>query len=245
MNALKGFRLSRKKSNISFKPSLATAKRIFDHSKVFRELECKGSATVEYAIILPLAFACVFAVVCIFFSIYQQSLLQSLAEDAAESMARQWGYDPLPVDQINTGAYEWTTFKNREIYWNLKALVSDKKEAAIQSYVEERAKTLGLLKLLKDVPLTVTVAYSPGLPSMLQVNITARYQTVGAGVLKLLGIGEVLELRGRAETAVYDPKEMINTTDYVVQLFRQSKTFESFQKLVAPVKGILDKITSQ
>lgn len=210
----------------------------------------RGNATLEYIILLPIVFVCIFLCVFIFLILYQKTLIQNIAEDAAQSISRQWGYNPLPVGEISTGVYRKETYENREIYWHLKLLSNNKKEAAAKSYMEENSRNLGLLKRYKDhtgqaCEPEILVDLKPGIRSVLHVTVKAKYDMPAKGLLRLAGLKEYLLIEARAQAMVYDPKELINTTDYVYQLITESKFYEKFAEKIKLLKENLDKFLKE
>lgn len=215
-----------------------------------------GNATLEYAILLPTVFACVFAVITVFLVLTQKALIQNLAEDTAETLSRQWGYMSFLDEEMKSGIYKKTTYKEREIYWNLKLWNNEEKEKKAERYIKKRVIEMGPLKTFQPQKSTegnqknensyqdpsVLVKYTADLPSTLTVEIVANYIVPGAGVMKLLGMGDFLTIKGSAQGYVYDAKDMINTTDYVIQIFQGTKTYQLFMEKVKPLKDNLQKI---
>ena len=178
----------------------------------------KGSSTVECAILMPIILACVLLCIFIFMILYEKTLLQNYAEDVAMSLSRQWGYKPLPVDELETGVYKKETYEDREIYWQLKLLGNNKKELAAYEYIRDNTKTTGILKPYKDrtgkeVQNEISVDFTPGIPSTIQITIIAKYSTPAKPLLSLIGMNDYLIIEAKAKSTVYDPKDMINTTD--------------------------------
>lgn len=209
-----------------------------------------GHSTLEYTLLMPIILICVFICIVAFLILYQKALVQYIAEDAAQSLSRQWGYKPLPVDEINSGVYKRETYESREVYWNLKLLFGADKEKAAIEYLEKNIKDIGFLKLYvpeensgKSIDnLIVNVDIKPGIPAVLYVDIKAIYHMPMQNLFKLIGFGECLIVEGRAQSLVYDPKDMINTTDYVHQLVRSTDTYQKFMKKIEPLKKNLDKL---
>lgn len=209
-----------------------------------------GHSTLEYTLLIPIVLICVFICMVAFLILYQKALVQNMAEDAAQSLSRQWGYKPLPVDEISSGVYKRETYESREVYWNLKLLFGKKKEEAAIEYIEKNIEDLGLLKPYipeknsgKSIDnLIVNVDIKPGLPAVLYVDIKAVYHMPMQNLMQLIGFGKCLIIEGHAQSLVYDPKDMINTTDYVYQLIRTTDIYQSFMKKIEPLKKNLDKL---
>jgi len=213
----------------------------------------KGSTTLEYAILLPTVFACVFAVILVFLLLYQKAVIQNLAEETAESMSRQWGYKSVTDDEMSTGVYKKETYEEREIYWNLKIWENGGKEMKAGEYLRSRAAGAGPLQLFRKSPsggasetggssdaISIAVDYNAGFPSVLSVEIKALYTVPGAGLMRLVGMGDFVTVKGYAEANVYDAKELINTTDYCVQLLRNTKSYQIFKEKTASLKDGLN-----
>lgn len=210
----------------------------------------KGSSTVECAILMPIVLACVLLCIFIFIILYEKTLLQNYADDVAMSLARQWGYSPLPVDEIETGVYKKETYEDREIYWHLKVFGNKKKQDAAYEYIKKHSKSTGILEPYKDhegnvIDNVIIVDFTPGIPSKIQITINAKYNTPAKPLLKILGMDDYLMLGASAKSEVYDPKDMINTTDFVYQMVRETDTFAKFSEKIKPLKEKLDKFVKE
>ena len=98
----------------------------------------RGHSTLEYAVLMPIVLICVFICIEIFLIQYQKSVVQNIAEEAAQSLSRQWGYKPLPVDEISSGVYKRETYESMEVD-ELKLLFS-KKGGSCQGIYREKHK---------------------------------------------------------------------------------------------------------
>lgn len=210
----------------------------------------KGNTLLEYAILLPVIFACVVLCIYIFIIFYQKTLIQNIAEDTAQSISRQWGYKPLPTEEMTTGVYKKETYESREVYWHLKLLGNKKKESTAIVHIKDNTKNIGLLKpYINDKGQVsepeVIVDFKAGFPSVLHVNIRTMYNTPAKGLLKLIGFKEYLVIEGKAQALVYDPKDMINTTDYAYQIIRETKIYKKFIEKIKPLKANLDKFLKE
>ena len=216
----------------------------------------KGLATIEYAILIPLLLACVFVAIDVYIILYQRALIQNLAEECAQSLSMQWGYYPLPVDEIQTGVYQKDTYESREVYWQIKLWKNSDKERTAEEYIKQKAVGLNFLKPYQgstgnqtnasnDSKPEVKVKYKAGLPSTLNVSIKASYLLPGAGLMKTIGLGELLTIEGNATANVFDSKDMINNTDYVIQLLMGTNIYKTFTEKLSPIKEYIDKLMNQ
>lgn len=210
----------------------------------------KGRASIEYVILLPIVFACVLLCVYIFIFFYEKTVLQSFAEDIAQSISKQWGYRPLPLEEIESGIYKKETYENREIYWNLKPLGDRKKESLVKDYIIENSRASGLLKPYIDctgeeVKPEITVDFNPGISSVLHIRISMKYNTPVKSLLKLIGLKEYMVIEAKAQSHVYDPKDMINTTDYVYQLISEATVLKDFEGIIKPLKDNLNNFLKE
>jgi len=209
---------------------------------------CRGSSTIEIAIIMPIVFALILASVMLFLILYQKALIQNVAENMAESLSRHWNYKSLTFkEEVENGAYTKNTYSEREVYWDLKFWTYGRKKADAEKYIKEKVMYLGPLKPARtngrpDGHVDVSVNYKYGLITTVTVNIAAHYKVPGSGLLKLAGLDDLLIIRGEAQAQVYNAKNMINTTDYVIQLIRNTKAYDMFMEKLKPVKDALNKI---
>jgi hypothetical protein len=199
-----------------------------------------GSATIEYVIIMPLVIACVVAVIMVFEALHQKSAIQALAESTAEGLSMIWGHNPLKEEEIATGAYSRESYDNRQLYWQVLPIGSRGKVTAAQIWAEKHVENSSLLEETGGRKPQVSVSYHHGFPtSKVEVSITAYYDMPGIDALKFIGLGDLLIIKGYAEAPVYDQKEMINISDYVIQKVMESKIGDILQKLVSPLKKVL------
>lgn len=202
----------------------------------------KGSATIEYVIVLPLVFVVVTAVLLVFLSLYQKSMVQSLADATAEGLSMVWGHQPLDVGDITTGSFKKTSFDAKEVYWQIKPGGLQGKEAKAEQYVLERLNELGMLRHDTFDAKDIRVLYQAGFPySRIEVIITASYRVPGSRVLRFIGLGELMRFTCHAEATVFDQKEMINNTDYVIQIVKASKLGDMLEKFFTPLKNGLEQ----
>jgi len=200
-------------------------------------LKRRGSATIEYIIIMPVVIACVVAVIVVFECLYQRSAIQALADSAAEGLSMIWGHNPVLDEEIATGAYSRESYDNRQLYWQVLPLGSGGKTRTAEGWVKERLEHIGLLQEIQDREAEVSIKYHHGFPtSRIKVTITAYYAVPGAAALKYIGLGDVLTIECHAEAPVYDQKEMINVSDYIVQKVLESKAGEFLKKIASPLK---------
>ncbi len=201
-----------------------------------------GSATIEYIIILPLVIACVVAVIMVFECLHQRSLIQALAESTAEGLSMIWGHSPLKEEEIATGSYSRESYDNRQLYWHILPIGNNRKtdSAEAENWAEKHLENLGLMKEIEDKKAKVSVSYHHGFPtSRIKVSITANYVTPGAQALRFIGLGDWLTIKGYAEAPIYDQKEMINISDYIIQKVMESKIGEVLKKIASPLKKAL------
>jgi len=205
----------------------------------------RGSFTVEFAVLIPVIFACVFACLNVFLVLYQKTLIQNIAEEAAQSLSRQWGYKPLPVDELVTGVYKRETYESRETYWHLKLWNNRKKQEQAENRIMTGLDSLGVLKPKLKHPIKVDVDFRPGLPSEVAVKVEISYTAPGLGLMKLFGAGDYITVTGEARSAVYDSKDMINNADYVYQIIRETKVYKDIMKKINTVKEKLNAIVNR
>jgi len=199
-----------------------------------------GSATVEYILILPLAMACVVAVIMIFMALYQKSAIQGLADTTAEGLSMVWKHNPVKAEELTTGAYSRESYDNRQIYWQILPVGSGRKAATAQEWAKKQLDTMGILKKAEDARAQAIVNYHHGFPSgRIEVSLSARYIMPGAAALRFIGLGDRLMVKGSAEYPIYDQKEMIHVTDYIVQKVMDSGIGELLKKLASPLKKVL------
>ncbi|NMA64697.1 MAG: pilus assembly protein [Clostridiaceae bacterium] len=212
----------------------------------FNFRKTRGNFTVEYAILLPVIFAAIIFSIVVFLIFYQGALLQNTAENLAESLARQWNYAFLNRQEINSGVYQKSSFDEREVYWDIKIWKNRSKENSAQKYCQEYVEKLGFFRFYESnnsqVKPKVQVKYSTGIPSKVKVKIDASYVFPGSEIMRVLGLGNVLKIKAEAQCNVYNAKDMINTTDYIFQMLRETKIYALLDKRFQDIKNSIDKV---
>jgi hypothetical protein len=221
---------------------------------MLRRKDVRGLTTIEYALLLPVILACIFLVIDVFLILYQKSLIQTYTENMAQTLARQWGYMPLPLEESRTGVYQKNTYESREVYWHIKLWENRGKAEEAERYIKEEIKKQRFLKFYAPpdtrkndgsrqnaLEPEVDVVYKAGFPSTLSISVKSYFHLPGANIIKAIGLGELLTIKGYATAHVYDTKDMINNTDYVLQLLRKTAVYQKFIEKIAPLKQNIEK----
>src|SRR5450756_1832121 len=121
------------------------------------DLNQKGIATVEYAVIMTLLILLVILLLFIVFTLHDRSVLQSSTTEMAESIARVWRCGGNPQDFMNSGDWSPESRDVRTLYWQLgTALSEDKgKTERIETMMAERLQNR---RWLPKIRLTDTTA---------------------------------------------------------------------------------------
>ena len=152
------------------------------------------------------------------------------------------GSSPLKEEEIATGSYSRESYDNRQLYWHILPIGNNRKtdSAEAENWAEKHLENIGLMKEIEDKKAKVSVSYHHGFPtSRIKVSITANYVTPGAQALRFIGLGDWLTIKGYAEAPIYDQKEMINISDYIIQKVMESKIGEVLKKIASPLKKAL------
>jgi len=211
----------------------------------------KGVNIIEYAILMPFIFTFILAVIFLYIFIYHSVYVRNLAEETAESIARQWGYKEIENTEIKTGIYKMTTYDMKEIYWSIKPWKNANKEKNARDYIRQRLENKGILKLYafkssypeKQTPENpeISVKYKPGLISSVCVNIKTAYKVPCSGLMRLIGFKDYIVFNGNAEVKVFDSKDMIYTSDYILQLLMETKVYDMFNRKIALLRDNINK----
>ena len=79
-----------------------------------KETIYKRTLNARIYLVIAHCFYRVFICIVVFLILYQKAIIQNMAEDVTQSLSRQWGYKPLPVDEINSGVYKRETYESRK-----------------------------------------------------------------------------------------------------------------------------------
>jgi len=218
----------------------------------FLKKSSKGSFTVEATIVFSTVIFSIIAVIFICLLLYQQALIQSLASRTAERGAMIWG---SPDKDMYIGRITQADMKDTDPYWRFIDTKKESREKRIADYIDTQIDSFSVLPRVKDnsepkINITDFVIYKK-----INVTITERYEIPAFSFLKMFGIDNKLEIKGRSEAVINEPVEFIRNTDFVMDTGREidRKVFngklssfkdglvDSIAKILEKVKGLFNK----
>lgn len=178
-----------------------------------------GSITVEAALIFPCIFFCIIVVMFIGIFLYQQTLLQSLANRAVERGATTWDN---PYKDIETGRVKLKDISNGGLYWRQVDFYKNDKEENLNKYINERMNNYSILKgiyQVTDVYIENCIAYKK-----LIVKVEASYENSAWKIFRFVqgssgeGNDEDFKVKVKTEAIINEPVEFIRNTDFIINL---------------------------
>jgi len=205
----------------------------------------KGNITVEAAIIFPVIFFCIIAVMFAGIFLYQQVLLQSLANRAVERGAATWTNHHR---EISSGMVEIDKLVDEGLYWRIIDFDKDDKEKNLNKYIEDRMNTYSILKgthQIANIDLKNYIVYRK-----LFVTVQSRYKNPAASIMKMFGYDEYFTVSVTSQSIINDPVEFIRNTDFIMNLVEDleeknptiAKVGNSMKEIMEKMKDSLSKV---
>lgn len=208
------------------------------------DLNHKGIATVEYAVIMPLLILLVILLLFIVFTLHDRSVLQSSTTEMAESIARVWRCGGYPQDFMNSGDWSPESRDVRTLYWQLgTALSEDKgKTERIETMMAERLQNRRWLPKIRLTDTTagdvqVTVSSQGGIPfATLHVETILSRSVPAARFMSRFGWDGVIHIRASADVLISDPKALIQDVDWGLQILQKTGAGKLYGKIANPIR---------
>ncbi len=221
------------------------AKKRFDLLKKKR-----GSATIEYSMLLPLLLFISLLVLWVVFSIHDRAVLQAIANEKASNLAGVWRNGSDPYNFTKSGDWSYEAIDKRDMYWQLDSLLSNDKnktkkiEAQITEYIQTRS-WLPSNKLTKTDTDTVDVQVEcvGGIPwATIYVDIQlVRQIPLSRYIKKTFWNGQIIT-RVSASALVTDSKSLIQDTDWAIQALQKTEVDKVYDRFIVPIRTWYKKI---
>lgn len=173
----------------------------------------KGNITVEAAIIFPVIFFCIIAVMFAGIFLYQKVLLQSLANRSVERGAATWNNHHR---EISSGRFDVDKLADGGLYWRIIDFNKGKKEENLNNYIKDRMNTYSILKgthQIAKIDLKNYIVYRK-----LFVTVEGRYKNPAASIMKIFGYDEYITVSVTTQSIINDPVEFVRNTDFIMNL---------------------------
>ncbi|NLH96090.1 MAG: pilus assembly protein [Clostridiaceae bacterium] len=184
-----------------------------------------GSITVEASIVIPLVIMAISAAIYIGMLLYQKALLQSAAVSAAEAGAAIWASGANDPETCRPGHGADGPGLYRRLY--------DSGAEARLRKIEEYALSLAARnELVAAVQSEAEVVIKDSIICRrLEVRISKYYNIPLGRFIKIFGGSDKVRITAKAVSTVYEPVELIRTTDFIIDL--EKKLEASFPGLKA------------
>lgn len=198
----------------------------------------KGSIVVETALIFPIIFLTVVALIYMCLFLYEKFYLQFLADLVAERGATTWGNFKKDIslgyvskDDLNAGG----------LYWRLFDLNRDKKEENLRDYLNRKLNPLKVLNphYISNVEVVDCISYKK-----LIVTVQADYRLPLGKILQKFGLSNgYYTISARAESVINEPAEFIRNTDFIVDLGKEiEEKFPGYGKKVNQIRKTVKEL---
>lgn len=206
----------------------------------------KGSTTVEAAMIFPIIFFIVIALIYVSIFLYEQAFLKSLADRAAEKGVNMWNSG----SDMYIGLVQPKDFEEIDPYWRLIDLEKNTKEDNIETYIKEELEKYSIIKS-KDskVRNTTEIEVNANVKNYviykkLTVDISKKIKLPIGNKLSDFGIDNTITISVCSEAIVNEPAEFIRSTDFAIDITKRidNATGNNVQKVMDKVNGFISNI---
>ncbi len=216
----------------------------------------KGSTTIEAALIFPVIFLTIIALIYVSVFLYEQAYLKSLADRAAERGAAIW---KNPESDMYISLVNLIDFKYNDPYWRLFDLNKDSKEEKIEEYIKKSLDEYSILRSKKDQksPMNTTeIDFSAEVKNYivykkLIVTVDKKFKLPLGNGLAFLGIDNTIKISVKSEALVNEPAEFIRSTDLAIDMSKRIDALtgnhleKTMDKVYKFLKGIKDDVASK
>lgn len=208
----------------------------------------KGSTTIEAALIVPVIFLSIIALIYVSIFLYEQAYVKSLSDRAAQRGAAIW---KNPKSDMYLGFVRLSDFEENDPYWRLFDTNKSTKEEKIEQYIKESLKTYSILQSRdKDVPMNTTdIEFSAQVKNYivykkLIVTVNKKFKLPIGSALNIFGMDNTFVISSKSEALIHEPAEFIRSTDFTIDMGKRidAKTGNHMQKIMDKVNGFLKGI---
>lgn len=211
---------------------------------IFNKLnQNKGSLSVEAAIIVPVVFLSVIAILNICLLLYQQVHVQTLANKASERGAAVWN---SPSKDMFIGMITKEQMLKSDLYWRIfdtKKIDKGWKISKFTNFHIGAFNAIGAVKTeIKPPELVDYIVYKK-----LRITIERTYKVPGGGYLKLFGMNGEFKVTASSEAVINEPVEFIRNTDFLIDTAKEvdNLTGGNVQKFGDKIKDLFGKLTGK
>ena len=202
-------------------------------------LSRNGEIIVETAIIFPLVFLVVIAVLYICMILFERAYMQSLADLAVQRGSIIWRNQEK---DISIGSLAKEDIKKGGLYWQLIDFQNNEKEQKVKDYILGRLAQHKLLMPAEKPEISVT-SQSMFAQNKLDVNIERKFKIPPGRLLKVLGMTSYYTISVKAEAVIDQPSEFIRNTDLVLDIEKDLETkYPEYGKMIRKVREAMDEI---
>ena len=210
-----------------------------------RSMNNRGSITVEASIVFPVVFLAVIAIFYICMLMYQQTYVQSVANDAAERGAAMWN---SPAKDMFMQRMSKIGIKDIQPYWRFHDGSEAGKSNKVIQFINYRIEEYSVMGKGNKAE----IEFKPDdkiIYKKLIVVVTQKYKIPLSGLLKPFGIGTEWEVTGKAEAVISEPVEFIRNTDFLLDTAKEldnklsgGKLGQLKEKVVGTISSLFGKL---
>jgi len=209
----------------------------------------KGSTTIEAALIVPIIFLSIIALIYISVFLYEQAYVKSLADRAAERGTAIW---KNPKSDMYLSLVKLKDFEDNDPYWRLGDTNETKKEKKIEEYIRKNLGDYSILQTSdKKGPMNTTdIKFSAKLKNYivykkLVVTVKKKFKNPIGDLLSIFGMDTTVVISAESEALVNEPAEFIRSTDFTIDMGKRidAATGNNLEKIMDKVNSFRDRLS--
>ena len=198
-----------------------------------------GKIVVETAIIFPLVFLAVIAVLYICMILFERAYIQSLADLAVQRGSIMWRNQEK---NIMIGSLSKEDMKKGGLYWQLIDFQNKKKEQKVKDFILGRLAQHKLLMPAEKPKISIT-SQSLIAQNKLVVNIDRKFKIPPGRLLKVFGMTPYYTICVKAEAVIDQPSEFIRNTDMVLDIEKDLELkYPEYGKMIRKIREGMNEI---
>ena len=192
-----------------------------------------GKIIVETAIIFPLVFLAVIAVLYICMILFERAYMQSLADLAVQRGAILWKNQEK---DIMLGSIDKEDLKRGGLYWQLIDFQNKEKKQKVEDFILQRMVQHKLI-MPAERPTIFIDSQSFIAQNKLNVKIERKFKIPPGRLLKIFGITPFYTISVKAEAVIDQPSEFIRNTDLILDIEKDLETkYPEYGKMIRKIR---------
>jgi hypothetical protein len=204
----------------------------------------RGSFTVEAALIFPMIFLIIAALIFLCMMLYQQVYMKAAIDYAANRGAAIWSN---PLKGIDDGAVNKKDLGKGGLYWQIYDFHKEDKKSSLKAYLKgtsTKSSYINKYNIINPSSQDISVDLEDFIVyKKLEITAVSKYKMPFGGILKLFGSDGYYTIKSEANAVLNEPVEFIRNTDFILDVERElEEKHPDLKKAGDSVRGIMNDV---